>query len=178
MEPVSRLQRLFFGLWPDETVRGHLANLTVGIGRNAGRIVAASNLHVTLLFLGGLDASRRRCVEQAADGVSAAPFTLHFDHCGSWPRPRVAWVGASIVPSELTALYAALAAAVSGCGMDVEARPYAPHVTLLRDARRAVPADPPVPIRWDVCGFTLIESRSDAASTHYSVLRSWQFCRA
>ncbi|MGQ0656692.1 MAG: RNA 2',3'-cyclic phosphodiesterase [Chromatiales bacterium] len=176
MEPARRSQRLFFALWPDAQVRGSLASLTVALPAKAGRAVPAENQHVTLVFLGGVTSEQRQCVERAADALRATPFSLQLSHCGYWSQSRIAWLGTRTIPAELTALHAALAAGAQACGVRVDSRPYAPHVTIMRDARRSVFTDPPVAIHWEVQSFVLAESQTASAGVHYEVLKTWALC--
>lgn len=61
-------QRLFFALWPDETVRKRLRATARTLVPPEARAVAPDAVHVTLLFIGAADAERRACLEQVADG--------------------------------------------------------------------------------------------------------------
>lgn len=167
-------QRLFFALWPDDAVRSELARLASGGPRGAGRLVPAENLHLTLAFLGHLDAGTRACVEAAADGISAGPFELVFTRLGCWPRPRVLWAGTQDTPAALVELVYALRRGMTGCGLRAETRPYRAHVTLARKTR--VPADFHAacePVRWRADAFDLVESKTLSAGAHYRRLRRW-----
>lgn len=99
-------RRLFFALWPDETLRATFAHAThKAVRASGGRLVPARNLHVTLLFLGSV---AERCIPElkaigarvAAAGTShagAGPAPqLVFDRLEHWGKPRilVATVGA------------------------------------------------------------------------------------
>jgi 2'-5' RNA ligase len=169
----EKTQRLFFALWPDEAVRARIDAMAAGLPVRAGRRVPRDNLHITLVFLGGVAESARRCAEAVADGVRARPFSLSLDQLGHWPRPRVVWVGASTMPDKLARLESALRQGVTQCGIDVDDRPFAPHMTLFRKVSRAGRMAVAEPIEWRVDHFVLVESVTNADGAVYRVLRRW-----
>jgi 2'-5' RNA ligase len=137
--------RLFVAVLLPERVRAALASevermraVTRGVAW-----VAGTNLHVTLKFLGEVDAARVDAVTTALNGAAAAvaPFTVELSGLGAFPtplRPRVLWAGiASGVPA-MTTLAARVEAALAGCGFAPDDRPFAAHVTLgrVREPRR------------------------------------------
>ena len=134
----EKTQRLFFALWPDEGVRARIQEMAARLPLREGRRVSEDNLHITLVFLGSVAESSRLCAEAVADGVAATPFTLSLDQLGYWPRPRVVWLGTSVIPEELARLESALRQGVTQCGIGVDDRPYAPHMTLLRKVSHTV----------------------------------------
>ena len=52
------MHRLFCALWPDAATRAALENARSALFPLSGRPVEAANLHVTLVFLGAVDAAR------------------------------------------------------------------------------------------------------------------------
>ncbi|MFL6623280.1 MAG: RNA 2',3'-cyclic phosphodiesterase [Sulfurifustis sp.] len=165
-------ERLFAALWPDDTVRAALADAA---GRLAlsGRAVAPRNLHATLVFLGNVDAERRRCIEQAIDGVNAGPFQCVLTHAEWQRRSRIVWLAAEEVPPALGALVASLQSALQACGHAPERRLYRLHVTLARDVARAARRQPIAPIAWSVRDLCLVSSRLGAGGSEYEVVRRW-----
>lgn len=167
-------QRLFFALWPDDEVRVQLQRAARILEGARGRHVAVSNLHVTLAFLGDVNAETRPSVEAAAAKISGQAFTLVLDHLGAFPRARVVWLGASQVPEALEHLAAALGSGLAACGLEPERRPYHPHLTLMRKAGRLrVPATLDTPVIWPVREFALVESRISSQGAEYHVLETW-----
>jgi|SRR5215470_9706686 len=166
--------RLFFALWPGEEVRARLAawarRLHAACG---GRPTRVENLHMTLAFLGSVESERVAAIERAAGEVAAASCTLVLDRPGVWRD--IVWAGASAVPPELDTLVHELRGALARSRVDFDAKEFASHVTLLRDARSKPPAMPELePIRWDVGGFALVSSRLQAGGSRYEVLESWK----
>ena len=92
-------------------------------------------LHVTLKFLGDVEAERIEAVAAAACAavVTVAPFPMRARGVGGFPslkRPRVLWVG--IEAPALARLAAALAAPLAALGFAADDKPFRPHLTLGR----------------------------------------------
>jgi 2'-5' RNA ligase len=104
--------------------------------------VAAANLHVTLKFLGQIEAARVDPIAEAIAAVVArtSVFELGVRGLGAFPspgRPRVVWIGLEPA-APLAALAGELDGALGTLGIPRESRPFAAHVTLgrLREGRR------------------------------------------
>ena len=134
----------------------------------------AEKLHMTLAFLGPVDAERIAEIERAAGEVALRRGLLVLDHAEFWKHNRIVWAGASAAPSELGAQVLELRDALTRSRIGFDAKAFASHVTLLRDARapRAMPELKP--IRWDLEGFALVQSQLQAAGSRYQILRSWK----
>jgi 2'-5' RNA ligase len=166
--------RLFFAAWPAPEIQqafGRLAlELQPGCG---GRAIPARNIHATLVFLGDVERTSLPRVEALARAVAAPRFALNVDRVQYWRHNRIVWAGVERCPAAALALVAQLEAAVAAAGMRAERRPYVPHITLLRDARRA-PAAATVPvIAWPVERFALVESVQRDRGRVYQPLREW-----
>ena len=125
-------------------VRDALAKLNRRLSPFASRLglVDPSRAHLTLLFLGAIDAATAQRVVEAMDACCARhpPFTLQpggGGFFGSERHPKVFWAGMPPDPV-LLALQADLAAAVTAAGVSLETRPYRPHLTIAR-VRSALP---------------------------------------
>ncbi len=168
-------RKLFFALWPDEATRQRLYNATRAFS-GGGVPMPASNLHVTLVFVGHVDAPTQQCMEEAAGQLRQPPFELVLDCIDSFGR-KILWAGSSEPPAALFSLQRSLADLLAdGCGYRPEARPYRPHVTLERKPQHPLQARLPEPIVWRAERFSLVES---VAATRprtppsYHPLRHW-----
>jgi RNA 2',3'-cyclic 3'-phosphodiesterase len=99
------------------------------------RWVRREGLHVTLKFLGAVEAPRLERVHAAvAAAVADRPaLQLRVQGLGAFPslrRPRVLWVG--LHGHGLVELAACVVAAVTPLGFEPETRAFTPHVTLGR----------------------------------------------
>jgi 2'-5' RNA ligase len=166
-------QRLFFALWPDDAVRTALDEAGKSLLGKRVKRVPAANLHLTLAFAGSVTASVRHCLEAAAAGIQVAPFELCFDHCGHWPRPRIAWIGPTQVPPALWSLVGGLRTVFESCGLHVETRPYQPHVTLARKVGSLANDTTITAVPWSIRSFSLVESVTDPRGVRYQRLVSW-----
>lgn len=173
-EEEQPARRLFLALCPDESVRQRLlAVVHDKVPDGKARCVAAGNLHLTLVFLGGVTAVTQHCIEQAMTQVAVAPFTMTLDRLGYWPRKRMLWAMPSVCPPQLVELVDVLQKAVAGCGVAPETRPYRAHVTLARKVRQALPDGRMAAIEWPAARFSLMESLSTAAGVQYIERATW-----
>ena len=105
--------------------------------------VNPDGFHITVKFLGGVEAERLQALWRAAgealDGVGA--FVMRFQGVGAFPslnRARVVWAGAADGAAELRSLAERVEQAAEKYGFEREKRAFAAHLTLGR-AREAGP---------------------------------------
>jgi 2'-5' RNA ligase len=173
--------RLFFALWPDESVRVALQSALPPVGPG-GRVVSRANWHVTLAFLGNVAADRLASLVELASAVHGQPFTMTLDRWEEWNRSLVAFVP-SATPPALTSLVGELNAQLAAANLPTEARPYRAHITVIRERRRGsgrreglLAADAPqamLPIKWTVDDFVLVKSVPGREGSSYEVLQRW-----
>ena len=94
-------------------------------------------LHLTLKFLGDVEASRAGAVAEALRRVAAgfAPLRLRAAGLGFFPdprRPRVGWIGVWDEAEQLPRLAEAVTAAVAEFASEAREERFAGHVTLAR----------------------------------------------
>ena len=172
--PQTKPKRLFLALWPDEALRSQLADLFPLLRGCGGRKVPLENLHITLAFLGSVDADTQACLERAIDLIDTPSFPLEMDQLGFWRRPQVVWLGAEEIPPALAALVGGLKQAMISCGLEPESRPFQAHLTLMRKAwRPPLEANSPK-INWPVKDFALVASETLQQGARYEVLRKWR----
>lgn len=167
-------QRLFFALLPDEAVRKQLRQLQKNLGQAGGRPVPAENLHLTMLFLGNVEADKVNAVRGIAAGIEGESFDLTLDTLGGFRQnnTRVLWLGPSEPPPELGLLHQSLRRQAKKIGLRVGKGAYRPHVTLIRktDPRGKLPEDPTPGIRWTACRCALIASELLPSGSRYEIL--------
>ena len=167
--------RLFFALWPDPATRAALAKLASEVAKETnGRAVTADNVHLTLAFLGAQPETRVREFCALAAAIEVAPFRLLLDDIGCFRKTGIAWLGASAAPPELIALHAGLGRALNVAGIMLDARPFAPHLTLARRISRAVRRRLAEPIDWGVTSFALVSSETLPDGARYRLLDTWR----
>lgn len=166
--------RLFFAAWPAPEVQRALGGVAQSAQREcSGRAVPTHNIHLTLVFLGDVPRPRLDEIEALAATIDARSFALAVDRLEYWRRNRILWAGVKECPEALRALVAALELGLLAAGFQCDGRPYIPHVTLLRNARRAPAALRIPPVAWPVADFALVESVRVERPTRYEVLRRW-----
>jgi 2'-5' RNA ligase len=95
----------------------------------------ASNLHLTLAFIGSLAENRTAALAQRLIACSTTEFDWVIDHVGHFARARVVWAGGPQSP-KLLALAARVRELLDELAVPYDRKPFAPHVTLLRDVVR------------------------------------------
>ncbi len=170
------MRRLFFALWPDQTTRQRCLQVQQALG-GTGKPVAALNLHVTLLFLGHVDAARQIAMRQAAAKIEFQTMNLIFDRLDYWKKPAVVCLRVAATDPAVSNLAARLADAARQTGLPIDERSYQPHVTLLRNARSLTPVTF-APIHWHADGFCLVESCSMPGGVEYRVINQWDLPRS
>ena len=169
-----QVERLFFALWPTDDVRQTIKRHCKSLLRHTGgRPVAEENLHITLAFLGSVDAVQHACVEEVATAIQLPSFELILDQIGYWARPRVLWLGAREIPEPLQLLVNTLNKGCGDCGLSLDKRPFKAHLTLKRKVHQAPPTEEVKPVLWPVERFVLVKSNTLPQGVQYEVVREW-----
>jgi len=135
--------RLFFAVPVPAEARQQVGDLIdrvqhdVGDGTARIRWVRVDGLHLTLRFLGPTPEDRLEPLEAAADAQAriGAPFGVQLSGGGAFPsvdRPRSLWVGVGDGADRLAKLADELTAAAGDCGLVLDTRPFAAHLTIGR----------------------------------------------
>jgi 2'-5' RNA ligase len=156
--------RLFVALWPTQATRAAAVAAQAALCWPAGaRQVAASDLHLTLAFIGALPQEQLDTVTQAAR-IPSARVELALDRLEVWKGGTLV-LRPTRVPAALVDLQGRLTASLQACAVPVDVRPFAPHLTLGRKAQGLVDAAVS-PVRWRSMGHVLALS----AGRRYSVI--------
>lgn len=173
------VHNVFFGLVPDEATRTQMARAverlrTAHGGR--GRWLKPERYHMTLHFLGSFAELPQETIESAcaaARNVEAAAFDMVLDRAGHFPQ-GVGWLGCARTGAPLQSLWVRLDQSLTHARVTTQGHAsFVPHVTVLREARPLLPAQPIVPIAWPVREFVLIDSVL-GPSSEYRPLGRWQ----
>lgn len=174
MPEAPDTMRVFFALWPDDSVRGALAQLATGLRRECGgRVVPARNLHLTLVFVGNIGAGRVQQLCELAAGFAAPAFAMTVDVVEYWRHNRIVCAGPRECAEALRTLVAGLEEALKAGGFRFDRRPYAPHITLLRNARSAPHVPAAGDIAWQARDFALVQSVHREGGSVYEVVGRW-----
>jgi len=152
--------RLFLAVVPPPDVAARIGELArrLKIGHDlTGRPLESPQFHVTLCHLGdgiGLPRERVALATERAAAVAMPAFKVAFDRVMSFRNGAFVLCGDDSVIG-LEVLQQRLSDALDGSPRP--ARPFTPHVTLLRDSL-IVPEHPIEPIGWEVRDMVLVHS--------------------
>ncbi|WP_194788406.1 RNA 2',3'-cyclic phosphodiesterase [Pseudomonas sp. UFMG81] len=155
-------KRLFFALSVSDAQRRAIAAWRRGLNLRSGKPVPTENFHVTLLFLGDVDAAQVPVICAAVDQLQRpqAPLRLQLDRLQVWQRASALVLEPEQAPATLRQWVYALQQAVLPLGIEEQTREYRPHLTLSRDFRAQLPeASEPPAFFLAARSFTLYESR-------------------
>ncbi len=182
--------RLFFAVPVPPEARDRVAELIDRVQREVGdgqariRWVRVEGLHLTLRFLGPTHEDLVPPLSAGAEALAsaAAPFEVELSGGGAFPslaRPRSLWVGVQDGADRLANLADGLTKAAGDCGLVLETRPFAPHLTIARtdgvrlgpEAARALEhAADGLGVRFEVDRFVLYRSFLGGGPARYEAL--------
>ncbi|AHM75688.1 RNA 2',3'-cyclic phosphodiesterase [Yersinia hibernica] len=168
-------KRLFFALDLPDTVQQNIVQWRAAhFPPDAGRPIAAANLHLTLAFLGEVSQAKAQILQQQAGRISQSGFHVTLDDMGHWPNSGVIWLGCKNPARGLLQLAQLLRSQAARSGCYQTPLPFHPHVTLFRAAIRpvAIPAKT-TSESFRVDHFSLYESVFARGRTRYNIVQSW-----
>jgi 2'-5' RNA ligase len=135
--------RLFFAVPVPAEARKRVGALIErvqsGVGDGTARIrwVRVEGLHLTLRFLGPISEAMVAPLRLSSDAIAggATPFQVQLSGGGAFPslaRPRSLWIGVHDGAERLASLADALTEAAGACGLVLDTRPFAAHLTIGR----------------------------------------------
>jgi len=102
-------------------------------GLPGARWVDVENYHVTLRFIGDVEAPVADEIANAIDRIRRAPFSLRLSGVGAFGTKKPHSIHATVAPSaELTQLQADIERSCQRLGLPADTRKFVPHVTLAR----------------------------------------------
>lgn len=165
MTTTSR--RLFIGLMADERLQTELAHYQAAWAwPPMAKLTPVANFHLTLHFLGNVDADAEARLRRELATVRMQPLQLLLSTPGHFPK-GIAFIQPQ-AHAELDGLRAEIGRAVTAAELKVETQ-WHPHVTLARKAVGALPPTGIPSITWRVERFVLAWSHSGC----YSALNTW-----
>ena len=178
--PVERALRLFVAVVPDPELGRRIGEAAARARLVGFRAVSPEQLHLTLRFLGGTRPSSKDAIAAALARAAKhhAPFAVLVKGGGVFGparAPQVAWLGVEDGDGRLAALVSDLETELAAAGVEREARPYHPHLTLGRARHRAsldleALASTP-PLGWlRVDELVLFQSETAAKGSVYTAL--------
>ncbi len=178
-EPRPRRLRLFYALWPSDSLRAALWAAARPVREQAaGQPVPPGNLHVTLAFLGAVPGPAFAGVVEVGGQGPWPAVALDFTRIEFWAKPGVLVAMPAEVPPAGQEIVDRLWRGLEPLGFAREQRPWRPHLTLARRIRRPPPEnlalgpleaagdEPP----WRLA---LVDSTTHADGPRYKPLADW-----
>jgi len=151
------------------------------------RWVTLQNLHVTMKFLGRVDADKLSLIQERLKNLAAKakPFTARLSSLGAFPNnqdPQIVWAGIGEGQKLFQELVVRVSNSMKGLGFEEENREYTAHVTLgrvrskknLKNLAKALldkKYDSQYPFAVDQ--LTLFESITDSRGAIYKVVEKF-----
>ena len=165
---------MFFALWPSAVAAAELDKASRGLHEICGgRLTRAETIHLTLAFLGEVEHDRVDDLLELAGQVRARAFSLNLTRFGWWPHNRIVWAAPVEVPAELALLVDDLRQRMGCAGVRFDAKPFVPHITLLRKANCKKNPLPSGEVEWRVEDFVLVRSTLGESGAAYEVVGRW-----
>ncbi len=171
------MPRIFFGLELPSEIKERLLNVRVSVP--GAKWQTAEQLHITLLFLGGVEESRLEAVVDSARAIRPTPFELEVSGLGCFGqsrRPRNLWAGVK-PEAPVAAIHEALGLRMEKLGFEAERRSFLPHITLARFKRQPGSVERLLAEQgayvfgqFAVTEFALFDSKPGPAGSEYSVI--------
>jgi RNA 2',3'-cyclic 3'-phosphodiesterase len=172
MELMERTHRLFFALWPSVELRDQLAAAVGPLleGKHA-RAIPAANFHITLAFLGAVQARKLPGVMEAASRIEAPALTLSVADIEVWDGARILCLTPEASP--LQDLVERLRRNLLARQLEPDRREFRPHVTIAREWRDGNVGGSIGPFEWRAEDFVLVESESAREGSQYRIIGRW-----
>jgi 2'-5' RNA ligase len=178
-------RRLFVAVALDEAARSACAAAAMRLRDEgfAARWTPPEGYHLTVAFLGAVDAARSAEVEDAMHGAAAdlAPLDVPLDALGAFPNPRrarIVWAGPARPVEAFAHACGAVRHRFGALGFAFDEHTDA-HVTLARsDGGSPLPSVPPPRAVQHAAALTLFESVTEPAGTRYVAFAAAPFGQA
>ncbi|NMP31840.1 RNA 2',3'-cyclic phosphodiesterase [Thalassotalea sp. M1531] len=172
------MARYFFALDIAESDKKRIAVLQQNIKPPLPKPTVASNLHLTLVFLGQLSPEQLTPLLIKAEALSknylqSSEYQLHIDHYDMFDQAKVLFLGMANTPSWLAKLVTELELAADKNDIDIIKRPYQPHITISRKVRE-LPEHFSANLYLNIKSFSLYISESSEQGVIYTPLKKFK----
>lgn len=164
------MRRLFFALLPNDHTKQALQQISTTLPLSSRQRIHAENWHVTLVFIGNINAALLPKIIASTLNIKMPTITLVFDQLQYWRKAEILCLTCSQSEPTLSNLVAQLSTPLSDLGLKLDTRPYCPHITIARHIR-ARTTSVFQPIIWAAEQFALVESVNSATGVIYQPLR-------
>jgi RNA 2',3'-cyclic 3'-phosphodiesterase len=169
------MRSFFFALWPDVEIRARIAAAADAAAPASGsHRVPRENYHLTLAFVGEIEAPRVALLQQIGREQRAAGFTVALDAFEYWSESQVfVAVTRRQAPGGLIDLWTRLHEALSTLRRPPPHAALRAHVTLARKVVQAPVQQAMSPLLWRARNFCLVRSDTSGRRSVYTVVDTW-----
>jgi RNA 2',3'-cyclic 3'-phosphodiesterase len=166
--------RVFFAALPDGATRQRIAAAAESLPLEpAAQRVPRDNYHVTLAFVGEIEAALVPTLLKIGSMQRTPPFSLRFDAYEYWPKPAVVVAAARAIPPALERLWLELHRELAAHRWALDPKRLRPHVTLARKVAQAPVLQAMSSVDWPVREFSLMRSNMSGVQSAYTVVDTW-----
>lgn len=165
--------RYFFALSPDLSSRMQIQHIMKRLPDDPSlKLQTTANLHQTLLFLGQLNQQQINALLKHTDSIRCPMINMQFDHLSYWAVPKILCLTSRAPTADLYDLVKKLQHIAIEAEIDVDVKPYQPHITLARKASEAVSV-PIAPVCFKADELVLMKSVSTEQGPQYQPMLHW-----
>lgn len=165
-------KRLFLGIALNKQQTQQVCELQKNFDSTV-RLVNATNLHMTLVFLGLVDDATELQLLDQISLMDKPKFNLTLDSLAHWAKPKILCLTGQSHDPALLKLAKNCSALLTKFNLYEDKNPFTPHITLARKAKH-LPAPVPIkPLLLTPKTIHLFHSQSTTEGVKYKILRSW-----
>ncbi|MDG6222839.1 MAG: RNA 2',3'-cyclic phosphodiesterase [Candidatus Bathyarchaeota archaeon] len=121
----------------DQKILGNISHIQKMLANSGAelKLVNPQNIHVTIRFLGEIQASMIDSIHEEMKQITFSPFTIELQGLGAFPKPnnpRVVWAGIKNGEKELKDIFQQLEPRLRGLGFQPDNKGFNPHLTIAR----------------------------------------------
>lgn len=167
----QRSRRLFLGLMATPETQAAIAgHQTMWEWPPEARLTSPEKIHLTLAFLGNVEATSEELLRRTLKTLSFEPLYLRTT------APEVFEGGIAVLQIEpipaLMRFRTQIIEMMRLMGLSIDRKPWRPHITLARSAQGCTPPAKPASVELNALQFSLVCSRPERAHS-YEVIESW-----
>ncbi|BDY06425.1 RNA 2',3'-cyclic phosphodiesterase [Ferrimonas sp. YFM] len=165
-------ERLFFALPVSISNQMALIKHQAHLGQ-LGRVVPATNFHLTLAFLGQVTQKQKEGLIDRWQELEVPRLSLTLDRYLHFPKAGVVCLGCDQSPIALNRLAGQLRRDAAQHGLHSHRAPFRPHVTLFRGVHEVTELPEPAPVTLELNEVQLMRSHREMGKLVYSPLVRW-----
>ncbi len=164
----------FFAIFPKKhLLKAFVAQAHSCIQNEPCNLLAQSNFHMTLVYLGHVPPDFIQEVMRTVSLLRIKPFPITLDTFDGWLRPKVCFFSSKNTPRGLLDLVDQINSNMVPSGLTPERRSFKPHMTLARNWTKKITPKSIKPITWEVDEFSLVKSTSKKGGSDYEIIATW-----